>query len=544
MTTENGTETIVVIGYGWVGQANALALSFMGYSVCYFDVGTPVLRYAKEWNKEYAKIRPLAHPLEQDSANTWYLVAVGDRVSDEGVQDISLIAKALEALRGAKGKVILRSTVLPEHLSFLRFNLYLPEFLHEQYAVEECLNPFLFVVGGLPLVREPEFLCEWEARAHKTFRGTALEASYVKYLSNIWNALRVSFINEMGDIISHGGEDRGSAARVIDFLFEGKAYLRYGKAYGGHCLPKDTLAFWRSHAEGESAALIRAIHDANERHKKLGTYHELPEWFSRWEREGGIVHGTLSRLWQKLNSISFVRSLRVRLRPIRRFVNRLAPRRSLKETKRLWNRLAAKNALYYSHPNTESGRKVGEYVFRESGKGEYHRYIASDAPLREAMGSFVDKAAIDLGSGAGRHAEFFAREFKEVALVDIAEEMLRAARKRLAGFPNTSFVPTDGTHLPLPDASADLIFSRQLLESLLRERDIESYVAEMFRVLRSGGAAKIELRTGAAPYRWAYTYGLSFTADEARSLFERAGFTVLSVTPEGTKHLWVTAVKP
>ncbi len=534
-------ETIVIIGFGWVGQANALALARMGYSVFYYDTGVPTLHYEKEYRQVYEKISRLHTPLERDGARTCYLVSVGDRVNAEGVQDISLIRKASEALHTTKGTMILRSTVLPEHLSQIHFDFYLPEFLHEKYAVEECLNPLALIIGqGSGTKPEPEFLREWETRAAKVFRGTPREAAYLKYLSNIWNALRISFANEMGDIISGGGADRARAIRVIDFFFEEKGYLRYGKAYGGHCLPKDTLAFARSHDSG----LARAVHEANERHKKLGAaYDGLPEWFSRSEFVGRGVVGKAKRLWLQFNAFPLIRRTRAFLRPLRLFLNRFAPTRSLSDTKRIWNRLARRNARYFAHPSTESGRRVGDYELRESGRVEYERLIENDEILQERLRERQTKTSLDIGVGVGRHAEFFARDFSSFVGVDISEEMLAVACKRLSGLPNLELVAATGRHLPVPDTSIDFIFSRETFESIADKRVIESYCNEIFRALRAGGLAKIEMRAEPTSYRFLYSYGIAFTPDEVRDLFVRAGLSVLSVIPDGTKHLWITAQK-
>ena len=171
-------EKIVVIGFGWVGQANALSLRLMGYDVSVYDPGDPEHHY--DHPDEYESISRLKDPLQNDSENTWYIVTVGDRVSEDGVQDISLIRSALDSLKQAKGKTILRSTILPEKLGSLDFDIYFPEFLHEKFAVQECLEPYLFVVGIREDIRFPSFLDEWSKRSYKVFRGTPEEASYIK----------------------------------------------------------------------------------------------------------------------------------------------------------------------------------------------------------------------------------------------------------------------------------------------------------------------------------------------------------------------------
>ena len=74
-------DIIVVVGFGWVGQANALALRRMGYQVSYYDVITPRLHYVDKYQSLYQQIQPLTTLLEMDGPFTWYIVCIGDRVS-------------------------------------------------------------------------------------------------------------------------------------------------------------------------------------------------------------------------------------------------------------------------------------------------------------------------------------------------------------------------------------------------------------------------------------------------------------------------------
>jgi|CXWL01.1.fsa_nt_gi UDPglucose 6-dehydrogenase len=278
-------EKIVVVGFGWVGQANALALSIQGYPVSYFDPAEPP-HHHKNYADAYARLTRLKSAREGDSADTVFVICVGDRVSEDGVQDISLIEKALNDLKGVQGSVILRSTILPDTLASLSFDFYVPEFLHEKTAVEECLNPYLFVVGKKSGKPEPDFFALWERLSYKVFRGTPEEASHIKYLSNLWNSVRIAFVNEFGDAMAvpSDKEKLGSIERVIDFLFDRKNYMRYGKSFGGHCLPKDTRAFARWYKDkGKAVDVIAGSYVSNAKHQEIEKkYPILPEWFSEW----------------------------------------------------------------------------------------------------------------------------------------------------------------------------------------------------------------------------------------------------------------------
>ena len=283
-------EKIVVVGFGWVGQANALALSQAGYDVFYYDVAKPEFWYAATYGEQYHALMRLDAVLDKDSPSTWYLVCVGDRVLPDGTQDISTIRTALDSLKNAKGGIVLRSTILPDYLSGLDFDYYVPEFLHEKKAVEECIKPHYFIVGKKDNTdrKPPIFFGVWERSASKVFSGTPEEASYLKYLSNIWNALRVAFVNEFGNTIMlpTDREKLSGIEKLINFIFEEKSYLRYGRSYGGHCLPKDTHAFatWYK-KQGKSVAIFEGVHQSNLAHCAFEKNNpHLPEWFSEWVR--------------------------------------------------------------------------------------------------------------------------------------------------------------------------------------------------------------------------------------------------------------------
>lgn len=281
-------ETYVIVGFGWVGQANAVALAIQGYDVAYFDPGTPPHHYSPEYAHAYEKVKRLSNVRELDSENTWYMVCVGDRVSEDGVQDISLIEKALAGLKGVEGGVMLRSTILPDLLEKLPFDYYVPEFLHEKDAVEECLKPYLVVTGAKKNGERPEpsVFALWRSLARKSFVGTPREASFIKYLSNLWNATRIAFVNEFGDAIGRPTDKQAlnNIEDIIGFMFDNRSYLRYGRSFGGHCLPKDTRAFMNWYSKGETTLpLLKGVYESNTKHAELEKkYPLIPAWYSKW----------------------------------------------------------------------------------------------------------------------------------------------------------------------------------------------------------------------------------------------------------------------
>ena len=73
------------------------------------------------------------------------------------------------------------------------------------------------------------------------------------------------------------------------FLFENRSYRRYGRSFGGHCLPKDTRAYvkWCKDT-GRQSMLMEGILSSNDAHKKKEEkYPHLPTWFSNWTEPAG-----------------------------------------------------------------------------------------------------------------------------------------------------------------------------------------------------------------------------------------------------------------
>ncbi len=533
-----------------MGQANALAFIAMGYPVFYYDVVQPKFHYQDTCAHLYDKIKSLSEPLEQDSRDTWYIIAVGDRVTEDGTQDISLIKKANSLLKSAQGGIVVRSTVLPQNLKKLHFDYYVPEFLHEKHAVEECVNPFYFVVGKNSDRPEPGFFKEWADRSHKIFRGTPEQASYIKYLSNIWNALRIAFVNEFGSAFRDpkNPDNLKGINEVIDFVFENKNYLKYGKSYGGHCLPKDTLAFFTAHAPQKNIAIIKAVHESNLYHKNMEKKHGdyLPEWFSSWSYEIKLASGRsnlISNGLHAINALPLVQLGRKRLRFLTRAIQAVMPNRSLLGMRGFWNKLAVENARYFSNPLTPSGKDATEFEVRETGLADYKRHIQGDDLLKEGLDKFRDNIVLDLGCGIGRMTEFMADDFRQVCGVDISDTMIESARKRLAGKNNVELKLAQGNSIPYPNDHFNLVFSYSMFQHFPTEQLIKENLEEIYRVLKPGRIAKIHLRTGLGTYKWYWFYGVAIAPEVAKEIAEKCGFRILKSEVQNVKNLWLTLQK-
>lgn len=134
---------------------------------------------------------------------------------------------------------------------------------------------------------------------------------------------------------------------------------------------------------------------------------------------------------------------------------------------------------------------------------------------------------LDLGCGQGDIGRYRPKGVRCVVGADVAEEKLRAA----AGYETVCGWDGDFGVLPFRDAVFDAIVAKDVLEHLVRPWPI---VAEMYRVLRSGGRVIASVPMARASAVWDdYTHVRGFTRAALRALFEDQGFRVQKPMPMG-----------
>ena len=157
----------------------------------------------------------------------------------------------------------------------------------------------------------------------------------------------------------------------------------------------------------------------------------------------------------------------------------------------------------------------------------------------EARGTWQ---ALEIGCGPGRLLRPMSRHFVQIDGVDVSDEMIALARKKLADIPHAHPHATDGSNLALfEDATFDFVYSYAVFQHIPSREVVFSYLREAHRVLKPGGLARLQFNglanTGASPDTWA---GARFSSVE---LLEFAGlndFQVLALEGAGTQYMWTT----
>ena len=139
-----------------------------------------------------------------------------------------------------------------------------PEFLREGAAISDFMRPDRVVVGAetdraravLQALYRPLYLIETPVLM------TSLETSeLIKYASNAFLAVKISYINQMADLCEKVGADVHDVSKGMGLDKRiGNKFLHPGPGYGGSCFPKDTLALVRTAEDyGSDVSIVDGV---------------------------------------------------------------------------------------------------------------------------------------------------------------------------------------------------------------------------------------------------------------------------------------------
>jgi UDPglucose 6-dehydrogenase len=284
---------ICIVGAGYVGLVNAVCLADGGIHVRLLDVDPErlsLLRRGRSPIHEPMLEELLRKVLDEgrlelsgDAAQAVHgarvvMVAVGTPPLADGRADLSQVRAALTgtlAHADADTVMVIKSTVPPGTTAALRSLcrrnnrtlplVVCPEFLSEGNAVKDFRQPPQVVIGGDNLAA-CELVAALFTHLDAPLRITdSTSAELIKYGTNAFLALKISFINEMAHLCELIGADVGSVADGIGADPRiGRAFLGAGLGFGGSCFPKDVRALDQAASyHGQSFWLLRAAVEVN-----------------------------------------------------------------------------------------------------------------------------------------------------------------------------------------------------------------------------------------------------------------------------------------
>jgi ubiquinone/menaquinone biosynthesis C-methylase UbiE len=142
------------------------------------------------------------------------------------------------------------------------------------------------------------------------------------------------------------------------------------------------------------------------------------------------------------------------------------------------------------------------------------------------------------------------RRFGEIHGIDVSDEMVARARRKLAGIPHAHPHHASGSDLALfEDNSFDFVYSYAVFQHIPSAEVVFSYLRETVRVLKPGGIARLQINglpgVSREPAK-AYTTweGVRISANEIHAFTRQHGVRLLSLTGVDTQYMWTTWQKP
>ncbi len=296
---------VSVFGLGYVGCVSAACFAAQGHEVLGVDINpdkvaalnagrSPIIEPGlEELVRTGVAEGRLAATQDVEKAVAHadaLLICVGTPSMPNGNLDVTYVervgAQIGQALRDVDDYkvVILRSTVLPGTVKDLLLPALTkrsgkeagvdfgvvtnPEFLREGSAIKDFLDPSFTLVGAMES-RSADVVEQLYESLDAPIVKTDLDtACMVKYASNAFHALKVTFANEIGRLSKKVGVD---STEVMDIFCKdtrlniSSRYLRPGFAFGGSCLPKDLRAMlYLGRHKDVSLPVLEAILPSNE----------------------------------------------------------------------------------------------------------------------------------------------------------------------------------------------------------------------------------------------------------------------------------------
>ncbi len=302
--------TVGVIGTGYVGLVTGACLADFGNKVICADIDSVKVANLKKG------ILPIYEPgLEEIVAQNFnenrlvfsdniaetirqsdvLFIAVGTPMGDDGSADLAAIKAVTRAISQNMNsfKVIVTKSTVPvgtgkwieqmlieQGVKQDQFAIVSnPEFLKEGSAVEDFLHPDRLVVGS-----ESE-------KAHAIMRiiyarllaqntpyvaTNVVTSELIKYASNAFLAVKISFINELANLCDKTGADVKVLADAMGLDRRiNRYFLNPGPGFGGSCFPKDTEALlFTAKKYNLPVHTVEAALLANELQKKV-TFNKL-----------------------------------------------------------------------------------------------------------------------------------------------------------------------------------------------------------------------------------------------------------------------------
>lgn len=290
---------MTIVGTGYVGLVTAVCMAEKGHNVICMDIDENKIQRLSSGGDSGMYERDLNQLMQKNKERLTFttdyelafkeveviFVGVGTPQKMDGAANLTYLYDVAEQIAtNAKTKciVIIKSTVpigtndkLEKYLNDNKKNdikidiVSNPEFLSQGTAVQDTLHPSRIVIGC-----ENEESKKVMEKVYAKFDAPKIftnrrSAEMIKYASNNFLALKISYINEIANLCEKIGANIDDVTKGMSFDERiGSKFLNAGIGYGGSCFPKDTKALnWISSFNDYELKTVKAAIDVNENQK-------------------------------------------------------------------------------------------------------------------------------------------------------------------------------------------------------------------------------------------------------------------------------------
>ncbi|MBB3113688.1 UDPglucose 6-dehydrogenase [Paenibacillus phyllosphaerae] len=287
---------ICVVGAGYVGLTTAAVLAELGHEVyCTDKIEAKIARLQEgvipiyepgleEWvarGMAQGRLHFATNVRQHMEGSELIMIAVGTPPRKDGSADMTYLEGVVEDLAAAIGSpkvIVVKSTVPPGTSAWIESRLgeygvpkawfevvSNPEFLREGTALMDTIHPDRIVIGAASEEAAQKVKAMYASIDTDYVFTDRVGAEMIKYASNAYLAMKISFINEMSRVCDVFGADVTKVAQGIGLDQRiGPRFLQAGLGYGGSCLPKDTIALMHAAGtRGVKLTLLRAARQIN-----------------------------------------------------------------------------------------------------------------------------------------------------------------------------------------------------------------------------------------------------------------------------------------
>jgi UDPglucose 6-dehydrogenase len=203
------------------------------------------------------------------SANLSYIATVARQIAESVEKDCLVVVKSTVPV-GTNDKVeqFIKDFLVNDVKVEVASN---PEFLAQGTAVRDTLHAARIVIGTESKWAEEMLMKIYEPFKLPIVSVRRRSAEMIKYASNDFLALKISYMNDIANLCELAGADIQDVAKGMSFDERiGSKFLNAGIGYGGSCFPKDTKALeYLARQHGYELKTVKAAIDVNKEQKTM-----------------------------------------------------------------------------------------------------------------------------------------------------------------------------------------------------------------------------------------------------------------------------------